>query len=158
MLIKSTGRIEEIHRGKNGTYEMSVKVLSHYGLLHKYTDFHTKPYYLDENNKICFLHEGDVIGKGIDVLSGYGYCPECEEVLVKPDSSNKTFCECSNKNCNFAIPKEIRGYELTKKNVTDLILYHRTNLITAFKHRGVGTPFKGYLFLDENNLVQLKRL
>ena len=73
-----------------------------------------------------------------------GKCPSCEENDLV-DRKYSYMCECG-----FKINKEVAGYKLTDKDLSDIISSGKTTKIKSFKSKA-GRPFAATLVLDKDN-------
>ena len=73
-----------------------------------------------------------------------GKCPSCEENDLV-DRKYSYMCECG-----FKINKEVAGYKLTDKDLSDIISSGKTTKIKSFKSKA-GKPFAATLVLDKDN-------
>lgn len=83
-----------------------------------------------------------------------GKCPLCGGDIYE----NSKAYSCSNwkdKNCNFAIWKEISGKKLSKKDVKDLLSKGSTQKIEGFKSKK-GSRFSATLVLDKTGKINFK--
>lgn len=81
-------------------------------------------------------------------------CPKCQKGTIIEGKSNFGCSEY--KTCDFRIPFVILGKKLTKKQLEDLVIKHKTNKIKGLTIPGSAKNKEGYLLLDENFNVQME--
>ncbi|WP_113062662.1 DNA topoisomerase [Oligella urethralis] len=89
-----------------------------------------------------------VAGKISTQRESIGVCPSCGENDLH-DRKYSFMCDCG-----FKINKEIAGYKLSKKDLSDIVSQGKTEKINAFKSKA-SKPFTASLVVDKqkNNLV-----
>ncbi len=79
-------------------------------------------------------------------------CPKCQNIMV----TFKLGYNCTNKNCTFWIPREIRQKVLTPNTIIELIEKKETGVIHGFHKKGSSQTFAAKLFITENWKIAIR--
>lgn len=74
------------------------------------------------------------------------FCPKCQQEMKKFQSG----LQCTNKECEFWIPKAIRQRALNESIIKELTEKKQTSIINGFHKKGSSQTFSASLYIDEN--------